>query len=344
MAQVYRTISADSHLEVPADRWVHRVPMEYRDLAPKRVQLPGGGEAQFLKGEPLRVEIKRNLRDRGEGQRVEGSGGTFKSNDGAGPPEQRLMEQDLDGVDAEVIFVGVGSGGSNFLRSGVKDSQAYAAMIRGHNEWLAEEYCAVAPDRLIGLGLIPEADAPTAVAEMEHCARLGLKGVQLTSFPAGKMLPTPEDNLFWAAAVEMDIPLAVHVCFHHESVHAESGLGSTHDGLVFQYPKTPEGPLPPTTPRDPVRSMVTSFGNKPSLNVMQLIFSGVFDQFPTLRLYFAETQIGWLPMWLQEVADSYARHKWAHELYGLPKLQRLPSEYIKEHFMWGFINDPCGVR
>jgi predicted TIM-barrel fold metal-dependent hydrolase len=90
--------------------------------------------------------------------------------------------------------------------------------------------------------------------------------------------------------------------------------------------------------------MVTAFGNKPSINVMQLIFNGVFDRFPTLQIYFAETQIGWLPMWLQEVDDSFRRRKWTNELYGLPKLERTPSEYIRDHFMWGFLNDPFGVR
>ena len=50
-------------------------------------------------------------------------------------------------------------------------------------------------------------------------------------------------------------------------------------------------------------------------------------------------------MWMQELDDSYERnHIWAHELYGVNELERPPSEYVKEHFMWGFMKDPFGVR
>ena len=49
MAHDYRAISADSHLEVPGDRWEHRVSPKYRDLNPKRVSLPNGGEAHSMK-------------------------------------------------------------------------------------------------------------------------------------------------------------------------------------------------------------------------------------------------------------------------------------------------------
>jgi len=45
MERTYRLISGDSHLQVPADFWTHRVPDEYRELAPRRVKRPGGGEA-----------------------------------------------------------------------------------------------------------------------------------------------------------------------------------------------------------------------------------------------------------------------------------------------------------
>ena len=331
MAREYRVISADSHLEVPVDRWVHRVPKELQHLAPKRVKLPGGGEAQFVEGQELRVEPGRQLRNRDT--RYLPQGGSFDDNDGAGPPEQRLEEQDLDGVDAEVLFPGT-AGGPNLWRGGIKDDEAYKKVVRGYNDWLAEEYCAVAPDRLIGLGLIPEVDAPSAVAELRHCAQLGLKGVQLNSFPAGQMFPTPEDDLFWAAAVDMNMPITTHVWFRH---------GSTYKGPLFKYPKTPQGPMKASA-RDPITRYL-SHGNKAARDVIRLVFAGVFDRFPTFQIYFAETQVGWIPQWLEHADKGYEKyHPWAHENFGLPKLERLPSEYIKKHILWGFMYNPIGVR
>jgi len=53
MARAYRLMSSDGHLEVPPERWVHRVPEKYRDRAPRTVQLPDGGDALLIEGQPL---------------------------------------------------------------------------------------------------------------------------------------------------------------------------------------------------------------------------------------------------------------------------------------------------
>jgi predicted TIM-barrel fold metal-dependent hydrolase len=146
------------------------------------------------------------------------------------------------------------------------------------------------------------------------------------------MYPTAEDDYFWAAAAEMGMPLTAHVEF-----------GERYTGPLFEYEKSPDGPLKGSH-RDPIGRFITTFGNKAARDVTRLVFAGVFDRFPSLQIYWAETQIGWIPMWLQELDDSYERnHIWAYELYGVKKLDRMPSEIVKEHFMWGFMKDPFGV-
>ena len=35
---------------------------------------------------------------------------------------------------------------------------------------------------------------------------------------------------------------------------------------------------------------------------------------------------------------------WANDYVGLPRLDRLPSEYLREFIYWGFVNDPFGVK
>ena len=53
MARQYNLMSADGHLEVPPERWVHRVPAKLRDRAPHTVHLPDGGDALMIEGQPL---------------------------------------------------------------------------------------------------------------------------------------------------------------------------------------------------------------------------------------------------------------------------------------------------
>ena len=82
-----------------------------------------------------------------------------------------------------------------------------------------------------------------------------------------------------------------------------------------------------------------------SVAAVQWVLSGLFDRFPNLRIFFAENQIGWIPFFLQAADVRYDRHvRWAERLLGFKPLRRLPSEYIREHCLWGFQFDRVGVE
>ncbi len=332
MSRTYRVISGDSHLEVSTDRWVHRVAAEYRDRTPRRIRLPQGGDAHVGEGQPIMIEP---VRVTGE-YRVYPFGGTFGEggNPGSGSPQQRLQEQDQDGVDAEVLYPG--SQGPNFWR-GVKDDNAYKAIVRGYNDWVGEEYCSVDRERLLGLGLIPETGVNDAIAEMEHCLKMGLPGVALNAFPSGKMYPTDEDDRFWAAAIDMRAPLTVHVDFQ--------GFAGKYAGPYFQYPRKFDRETY-SAGRDIIGRYANYYTQRGARDAIRLVMAGVFDRFPTLKVYFAENQVGWIPHWLEQADSIYERnHRWAVELLGLTYLKNgLPSEYIREHCLWGFQYNPVGVK
>ena len=195
MAREYHLMSSNGHLEAPPERWSHRVPEKWRDRAPRSIDLPEGGDAIIIEGRPFLEANFLDLRaGRAPGQwqpfglRVEDAAGV-------GPPEQRIREQDEDGLDAEVLFPAMVAGPA--LWRNISHDEPCKAMIRAYNDWLGEEYCLVAPDRLIGLGVMPWTNADDAVAEMEHCAKLGLKGIVMGCLPNGKGYPTPEDDKFW---------------------------------------------------------------------------------------------------------------------------------------------------
>lgn len=333
MAREYRLMSSDGHLEVPPERWSHRVPEKWRDRTPRTIDLPEGGDAILIEGRPL---VEANFLDlragRASGQwqpfglRVEGAAGV-------GPPEQRVREQDEDGLDAEVLFPAQAAGPG--LWRNISHDEPYKAMIRAYNDWLGEEYCPVAPDRLIGLGVMPWTNADDAVAEMEHCAKLGLKGVVMGVLPNAKGYPTPEDDKFWAAAVDMDMPVTVHVAFDR--------TGPRESQPTFRYPK--EDPEMMRKLRRPLLEWMTNFGLRPSISVTQLVLAGVFDRFPKLKIFFAETRLGWVPFWIEHCDLWYKRHiGWTEEYLGFKPLKQLPSEYIKEHIYWSVQYEKVAVE
>ena len=316
-------ISSDGHLEVLPERWTPRMPARLRARAPRTIRLPDGGDALLVEGQEPRPVPFIDLRAGRTNETWQPFGVKVEDTAGVGPPEQRLREQDVDGIEAEVLFPNMQMGPR--LWRTMADDEAYRAAVRAYNDWLGEEYCAASRDRLIGLGVIPWTNVDDAVAELEHCAKLGLKGVNLGVFPSGKAYPTPADDRFWAAAVEMAMPLTVHVGFDRQGPRAAQPS--------FEYRGADPAVLARIGPRSIVDWVALSFMGMPSaLSITQMILSGVFDRLPALRIFFAETRLGWVPFWMEEADYWYERHRhWAERLLGLAPLRERPSDYVRRH-------------
>lgn len=323
----YRYISADSHLEMPTNTCAHWVPKKYQEWIPRKVTVPDGGDGFVIKNSKPVVGHQSLF----AGHAVEEFTpfGTPWTGPGTGSPKQRLSEQDADGVDAEVLYAS-----PQFLRlcREITDVEAYNAMLTAYNNWLAQEYCAESPDRLLGVGVLPVSTVDAAIAELEHCKKLGLCAVNLAAFPAGHRYPSAEDDKFWSAAIELDMPLTVHVSMSARDDSKEP---------IFIYAKNPQAIA--WTAVD-FAQRCYRYGLRGATNSVQMILHGVFDRFPKLKIYFAENQIGWIPLFLQQLDRQYGRnYHWAMRELDLKPLKRPPSEYVAEHCYWGFFDDPVGV-
>ncbi len=327
--RTYTYISADAHLEMPTDTCAHWIPEKYKEWAPRKVDLPDGGEGYVIKdSKPV---VGHQSLFAGHPAEDFTPFGTPWTGPGTGSPKQRLSEQDKDGIDAEVLYAS-----PQFLRlcrTVIEDMDAYHAILRAYNNWLAQEYCAEAPDRLLGVGVLPVSTIDAAIAELEHCKKLGLPVVNLAAFPAGHRYPSKEDDRFWAAALDLKMPLTVHVSMSARDDSKEP---------VFIYDKTPIGAA--WTAVD-FAQRCYRYGLRGATNAVQMMLHGVFDRFPDLKIYFAENQIGWVPLFLQQLDRQYDRNcHWAVKELGLPRLKNRPSEYIAQHCYWGFFDDPVGLK
>lgn len=327
----YNVISADAHLELSPELWTDRLPAEVRDQAPQVVALPDGGDGVVIAGDsPVPLGLQLTGGQKYSEFRTKGLS-FADGRPGTGPPAQRVEEQRRDGTDAEVLFSAVVA---SALRK-IKDERALKEIAKAYNGWLSE-YCSHAPDRLLGIGLIPPTNADDAVAEIERIAELpGVRGAQLLSFPSGGDWATYDDEPFWEAASSLDVPLVPHHNFGGEDKgksHPLPGQDGVKkpleiDGAVdlstFAWLLTCDLPMP----------------TLPILTIEQLFLGGVFDRHPKLRFHFAETGIGWLAYWLEQMDDRFERHShWA----GVT-LPRRPSEYVRSHFTFSFQEDHAGV-
>ncbi len=89
----------------------------------------------------------------------------------------RIEEQTLDGFRAEVIFPSVGMVLCNHPELDYKK-----ACFDAYNRWIAE-WCATAPDRLLGMGQTAVRTPEEGIADLERIKALGLRGVMLPGFP-----------------------------------------------------------------------------------------------------------------------------------------------------------------
>ena len=321
MTKHYPMLSSDGHLEVLPERWTPRMPPKYRELAPRTTTLPDGSDAIVMEGaRPFKVNYI-DLRGGRKAEDFQPVGVKVENTPGIGPPEQRVAEQDEDGLLAEVLFPNMVVGPR--LWRNMKDDKAYKAAIRAYNEWLAEEYCPVASDRLIGLGVIPWTTLNDALDELNHCAKIGMKGVVLGVFPSGKVYPTGEDDRFWAAAQDIGMPVTVHVGFDR------TGPRSSEPTFVFP---NPDAEILKSTRH--IVDYVARWGMDAAQSMAPLILSGVFDRFPDFRIFFAETRVGWIPFWLEMADYWYEKHlSWNKRLLGFQPPKRMPSEYVRDNIM-----------
>jgi predicted TIM-barrel fold metal-dependent hydrolase len=314
-------LSSDGHLEVLPERWTSRIPARLRAKAPRTIRLPDGGDALQIEDQEPRPVPFLDLRAGRTNENWQPFGTRVEGTAGVGPPEQRLQEQDVDGLLAEVLFPNMQMG-PRLWRS-MTDDEAYGAAVRAYNDWLGEEYCAVSRDRLVGLGVIPWTNVDDAVAELAHCAKIGLRGVILGVFPSGKSYPTLADDRFWAAAVDMNMPLTVHVGFDR--------LGPRDAEPTFEY-RDADPAMVKKIPGRTIVEWMALLGLPPALSLTQMLMSGAFDRVPELRVFFAETRLGWVPFWMEEADYWYERHRhWAERLLNLKPLRQRPSDYVRQH-------------
>ena len=104
MPRHYRYISADSHLEIDSKHWLDRVPAKYLDLAPRLVRQPDGSDAWLIGDKITRPAAAADLYGGKGRDNYVPFNGRYEGTPGAGGAEQRLREQNQDGIDAEVLF------------------------------------------------------------------------------------------------------------------------------------------------------------------------------------------------------------------------------------------------
>ena len=316
MPRDYQLISADSHVLEPPHIWVTYVPKKFHDKVPRVVPDGDGGEAwQFAPDvAPAPIGIYASAGRKHE--EVRWTGVTFATaNQGNFRGGPRLEEQDVDGVDAEVLF-GSARMMSHFFSD--PDPEFHLAGVQAYNNWLSEEIVSVDPSRLIGLACIPALGVEAAIREMERCLKLGFRGVWLNTMPSVGPTIRPEDDAFWEAAQSNGIAVHFHV----------------------RVMRKINKPKPKGVRGDDLTGLATVGAADMITDMSEIISSGVHDRFPDLIWVAVETGCGWIPYVLEQLDDRWWRNRW-----WLPvKLKHEPSFYFHRNWRASSMIDHYAVK
>jgi len=215
--------------------------------------------------------------------------------------ERRIKEMDAAGVDVQVLSLCV-PGCEQF------EASDGAAMARQTNDELSaviKKY----PDRYIGLAALAPQDPDGAAKELERAVKqLNLKGVKLNSHVRGEYLDDPKYWIIFETAERLDVPIYLHPTLPSPSIlkpYADYGF--------------------------PLAGPPFGFGAETSLHAMRLIYSGLFDRYPKLKIVLGHMGEA-LPFWLYRI-DFYWLKPWVDEALK-PKIANKPSYYIKNNFVF----------
>ncbi len=227
---------------------------------------------------------------------------------GAREVEGRLLDMELDGVDAEIVFPSLGL--TAFL---IEDVDAELATAQIYNDWHHTMF-KDRTDTFVRCGILPVKDFRNTVSEIKRLAAMGFTSAMLPSLiDANSGLPTYNmeawDPVF-EAGQDYGMVFAMHTGTGREDVRSQRGPG----GAVINY---------------------TLQACDGMLTTMQLVAGGVLDRFAGAKVCFIESGASWLAATCERMDEVYL----AHDIFVRPKLSILPSEIVARQIAASFQTD-----
>ena len=205
----------------------------------------------------------------------------------------RLRDMDTEGIDVSVLFPT-----SSFSVNSVIERDYALAYARAYNNFIAD-VCKQSP-RLKGIALVSLQNPAAAVEEAKRAVtQLGLVAVAAATQGMKEHLGA---QTFWPLYEELE-RLNVPLCVHNR----REGPAGDHrfDSFIFMH-----------TIGRPVETFIQFAG---------LIYSGVFEHCPKLRVAFLECGVGWVPYWMERMDEEWEKRGKIEA----PLCKKKPSEYVK---------------
>ncbi len=317
----YKVISTDDHLQEAPHTWTSRMSKaKWGDGIPQIVDNGDDTESWMVYGEPKTVFgvalVHGVLPDRASiPTRWE------QVPEIAYVPSERIKAMDQDGVDVHTFFGNIaGVAGHTFQDPKYPRDYALEA-IRAFNDYQIEEFATPYPGRFITIGIVPLWDVDEAIAELRRTKALGIKAITF-AFPQQwgyRHIGDPYWDPFWAEAQAAGLSINLHI-----------GSGGSM-GIAME--------APPNQPQFINLAQRSTGAISANVQVMTtVLFSGVLERFPELKIVSSESGLGWVP-YLLELAD----HQWERQKLWRVGMEIKPSDYFHRQCYVNFWFEKTGT-
>ena len=312
----HKIISVDDHLIEHPRVWLDRLPEKFRAAGPQIIEDEKGHHVWRYEGRTypqigLNAVAGKDPKDYGiEPVRYE------DMIPGCYDPRARVKDMDLDGVQAAACYPSFpGFAGRVFLQA--QDRELAHLCVQAWNDFSVDEWAGSAPDRFIPLAMLPVWDVEACVKEIYRVAAKGTRTITFPENPAQLGLPSYHtdhwDPLF-SAMEETQLPLSLHF-----------GSSSLVPGFAADAP---------------LAVSISLYATNLMWTTSDLLFSGVLQRHPKLKILLAEGGVGWIPYIVERCDYTWEWHRWYQDI----DKKTPPSELFKKHFYGCFIDDEHGVK
>ncbi len=305
-------ISADSHVMEPPGTYIDRIDRKFRDRAPRVVFTPERGDIYVIDGmaDTIPMGLVAAAGKTAEELAIAATKARFDDlHRGGWDPVARISDQDRDGVYAEIIYPSVG-----MVLCNHPDAEYKTACFDAYNLWISE-YCDGNRERLLGCGQTAMRSPQEGIEDLRRIKQLGLRGVMMPGFPVMEDYDSPIYDEFWAAAVDLGLPLSFHILTSRDGVSGKGALGHSRGPKLNGFMTI-------------IRGCQDIMGT--------LIFGAVFERHPKLKVVCVEADAGWVPHYMYRLDHAYKRHRF---WLTAGKLSKMPSEYFSENIYVTFQDD-----
>ena len=307
-----KVIDTDSHISEPLDLWSSRAPAGYRDRLPRVVEVDGerhwvvDSDVDLGKTNPTSVVARDGRKSKG----LEFMGWSHEDVHVASyDMKARVALLDEFRLYAQVVYPNLaGFGNQNFLK--VEDDELRKLCATVYNDAMAEIQ-AETGDRVLPMALMPWWNIDDCVAEVERSVELGLRGIVMCSDPDSIGMPDLADDAwtpFWEVCGALDTPVDFHIAASQTSMNMYGRASWPSMG--------------------PLRRLALGSTNLFMENARVLgnvLYSGILERFPGVKIVSVESGIGWVPFMLEALDYEWEETGSAAE-YQLP---HPPSYYFK---------------